>query len=296
MLSGWINIDKPLGLTSFDVVARVRRLLGVRKVGHAGTLDPLASGVLPVAVGEATKTIPFLVDATKTYQFTVQFGEERNTDDAEGAVVASSSVIPTKEQLLAALPAFTGHISQVPPAYSAIKVAGKRAYARARAGEEVVLAARQVTVHSLILQDYRPALGQVELVAECSKGTYIRSLGRDIARFCGALGYISHLRRLAVGNFLIKDAILLETCEKIGHNDRPAAMLMPMKACLDDIPGLSVTEAQAAALRQGKKVSMAHPLSVGETVCVFVNDELVAIAEIDALLHIQPKRVFGVAG
>ena len=193
-VTGWVVVDKPLGPTSSDVVNRVRRAFNAQKAGHAGTLDPLATGILPIALGEATKTVPFVMDATKAYRFTMRFGTETSTDDAEGEVTAESSHRPTDTEIEAALPAFTGEIEQVPPAFSAIKIDGERAYARARAGEVVELAARRVEIHEIALVS-RPDEDHAELEISCSKGTYVRSLARDLGRALGTAAHVSALRR-----------------------------------------------------------------------------------------------------
>ncbi|HEV2747449.1 MAG TPA: tRNA pseudouridine(55) synthase TruB [Allosphingosinicella sp.] len=257
-MQGWLIIDKPIGLGSTQIVSGVKRALNAggypkMKVGHGGTLDPLASGVLPVALGEATKLCGRMLDADKIYRFTVAFGKETITLDAEGPVVATSSVRPTSAQVEAVLPHFTGPIEQVPPAYSALKVDGKRAYERARAGEPVEMKARAVTVHSLAVA--AADLDEVTLSATVSKGTYIRSLARDIARALGTVGHVTMLRRVKAGPFTIAQAISLDKIQAVAKDRQLEQALLPLAAGLDDIPALSVTPDQARLLRQGRKLA-----------------------------------------
>ncbi len=254
-MHGWIILDKPLGLSSAQGVAAIKRLgreagWGKVKVGHGGTLDPLATGVLPIALGEATKLSGRLLDATKGYRFAVSFGTATATDDAEGAVVATSDVRPDRAAIVAALPAFTGPITQTPPAYSALKIDGERAYALARAGETVELAARELTIHSLALVDCDE--NGATLDALVSKGTYIRSLARDLALALGTVGHVSMLRRTKAGPFGEDQAISLDKLNALGHSRALEQALLPLTAGLDDIPVLAVEPAQAAMLRQGR--------------------------------------------
>lgn len=259
-MHGWIILDKPLELGSTQGVSAVKRALREggypkMKVGHGGTLDPLASGVLPVAIGEATKLAGRMLDASKIYDFTIRFGIQTDTLDAEGKAVAESDVMPTRAAVDAILPAFTGAIEQMPPAYSALKVDGKRAYDLARAGEEVVLAARHVTIHSLALAGETPADGPVAavtLTAHVSKGTYIRSLARDIALALGTVGHVTMLRRTKAGPFTLDHAISLDNLAEAAKARRLEDITLPLTAGLDDIPALSVTPDQARLLRQGQ--------------------------------------------
>lgn len=223
------------------------------KIGHGGTLDPLATGVLPIALGEATKLAGRMLDATKGYRFTVAFGAATETDDAEGAVVERSAVRPPRAAIEAALPAFTGPISQMPPAYSALKVDGQPAYALARAGEEVVLAAREVTIHSLTLVEATEEEATLEML--CSKGTYVRSLARDLARALGTVGHVSMLRRIKAGPFGLADAISLDNLAALGQSRALEQALLPLTAGLDDIPVLAVEPGQAALLKQGQRLA-----------------------------------------
>jgi tRNA pseudouridine55 synthase len=257
VLHGWLIIDKPVGPTSTQIVGAVKRALrdggyAKVKVGHGGTLDPLASGVLPVALGEATKLSGRMLDADKIYEFTIAFGTETDTLDREGQVVATSDRRPTRAEVDAVLPRFTGPIAQVPPAFSALKVAGKRAYDLARAGEEVALASRDLTIYSLEILG--ADAGSVTLRARVSKGTYIRSLARDIARALESVGHVTMLHRSKAGPFSLERAISLD---KLGEAAKARTLeehLLPLTAGLDDIPALPVTPDQAGALRQGRKL------------------------------------------
>jgi tRNA pseudouridine55 synthase len=277
---GWVVLDKPVGMTSTHAVAVIKRLFAAKRAGHAGTLDPLASGCLPIALGEATKTVPYAVDSRKTYLFTVRWGEERDTDDAEGRVVQTSESRPDAAAIQALLPRFIGTIEQVPPRYSAIKVDGERAYDLARGGETVELAPRPVTIHRLDLVDM-PDSDHAVLAAECGKGTYVRSLARDLGRLLGALGHVSALRRNRVGPFQEADMIPLEQVEALCH--RAAAG----EGNLADAARLG--RGQAALLR-GRDASIFRGV-----VQVASSGQLVAIAEVERG-EIIPRRVFNLAG
>jgi tRNA pseudouridine55 synthase len=262
-LHGWIILDKPLGLSSAQAVAAVKRLLRPLtgknlKIGHGGTLDPLATGVLPIALGEATKLSGYLLDADKGYGFTIAFGTATSTEDAEGEVVATSEVRPTLAQIIEIVPKFMGPISQVPPAYSALKVDGKRAYARARAGEDVVLPPRQVTIREMSVTAAFAAQGDqfesLTLDVVCSKGTYVRSLARDMAVALGTVGHVSALRRTKAGPFGEAQAISLDSLADFCARAAPEQVLLPLTAGLDDIPAFAVTPEQAAQLRQGQQL------------------------------------------
>lgn len=250
---GWLVVDKPLGLTSTKALAIARRILNAKKAGHAGTLDPLASGVLPLAFGEATKTVPYLVEARKTYRFTVRWGAETTTDDAEGPIAKASDARPTVESILRALPGFVGEIMQTPPAFSAVKVDGERAYDLARDGEEVVLTPRLTHIHRVELTE-TPDADHAVFEMVCGKGTYVRAFARDLGRVLGSLGHVRALTRLAVGPFALKDAISLEMLEKSGTDGAAKRLLMPLATALDDIPGLAVTDQEAAQLRLGQAI------------------------------------------
>jgi tRNA pseudouridine55 synthase len=259
-LHGWIVLDKPVGIGSTTCVSAVKRILRAAgypkvKVGHGGTLDPLASGVLPIALGEATKLCGRMLDATKAYAFTLRFGEETATLDAEGEVVTSSEVRPSFADLHASLPRFTGEIEQLPPAFSALKVDGKRAYDLARAGEEVALAPRRVTVFELLhVGEQRDPLEEVTLAATVSKGTYIRSLARDIAHALGTVGHVTMLRRTKAGPFSIGQAISLDFLEQSAKARTLDGAVLPLAAGLDDIPALPVSAQDAQLLRHGQKL------------------------------------------
>ena len=250
---GWLNLDKPLGLTSTQAIGRVRRILNAQKLGHAGTLDPLATGVLPIALGEATKTIPFAQDADKIYTFTVSWGEARNTDDCEGEVIATSDSRPTEADIRALIPRFSGRIQQIPPQFSAIKIDGERAYNLARAGEAVEIQPREVIVHSLALTAITTDSASFEM--ECSKGTYVRSIARDMGQILGCFGHISVLRRTAVGGFTEESAISLDAFEKMVLSSSPDQVLMPVETVLDDIPALAMTASEISRVRQGQTLS-----------------------------------------
>ena len=256
-LNGWIVLDKPVGLGSTQAVSAVKRALRdaqfpKAKVGHGGTLDPLASGVLPIALGEATKLCGRMLDASKSYEFTVGFGEETDTLDREGQVAATSDVRPSRDQIETVIDVFTGQIDQVPPAYSALKVAGKAAYARARAGEKVALATRRVTIFELVLHDTTPESATFH--ARVSKGTYIRSLARDIARALNSVGHVTMLRRTRAGPFGLDQAISLDFLAEAAKARRLTETVLPLEAALDDIPALPVTPDQAKLLRHGQRL------------------------------------------
>jgi tRNA pseudouridine55 synthase len=298
---GWIVLDKPVGMTSTHAVSVIKHLFTAKRAGHAGTLDPLASGCLPVALGEATKTVPFVVDSRKTYAFTIRWGEERDTDDAEGRVTATSDVRPEAAAIRALLPRFTGTIEQVPPRFSAIKIGGERAYDLARDGETVEIAPREVTIHRLDLVE-TPSRDHAVLTAECGKGTYVRSLARDLGRALGSFGHVCALRRSQVGPFGEEDMISLERLESLCHRAAAgeghlADILLPIETALDDIPALAVSPADAARLHRGQAV-----LLRGRDAAVFrglvqvaASGQLVALAEVDRG-EIVPKRVFNLAG
>ena len=298
---GWIVLDKPVGMTSTHAVAVVKRLFAAKRAGHAGTLDPLASGCLPVALGEATKTVPFVVDSRKAYVFTICWGEERDTDDAEGRVVSTSERRPDAAAIRAELPRFTGTIEQVPPRFSAVKIDGERAYDLARDGEIVELAPRAVSIHRLELIE-TPDPDHAMFAAECGKGTYVRSLARDLGRVLGVFGHVSALRRGRVGPFGEPDMISLEPLESLCHRAAAgeghlADVLLPIETALDDIPALAVSPADAARLARGQAV-----LLRGRDATIFrgmvqvaSSGQFVAIAEVDRG-EIIPRRVFNLAG
>ena len=277
---GWLILDKPRGLGSTQAVGAVKRILRENgwakpKIGHGGTLDPLAEGVLPIALGEATKLAGRMLEASKVYEFTIRFGEETDTLDAEGETIERSDARPSQSAIEAVLPRFTGPIEQTPPAYSAIKVDGRRAYALARAGEAVALASRAVTVHALALlcADGETAA----LRAEVSKGTYVRSLARDIARAAGTVGHVTRLRRIRAGPFDEGRAISLDFLAEHARGNELAEVILPVEAGLDGIPALSLTPEQVSAVRQGR---VPHGLAAPEGLSFATGDgSLVALLE-----------------
>jgi tRNA pseudouridine55 synthase len=255
-LDGWLIIDKPPLMTSTDVVNRVRRAFDAQKAGHGGTLDPLATGVLPIAFGAATKTVPYIMDGTKLYRFTLRLGEARDTDDADGAVTQESSVRPTDDMLRAALPAFTGDIMQIPPVYSAIKIAGERAYDMAREGRAPVLEARPARVDRFELIE-RPDAETAVFEVQSGKGVYMRSLARDVALACGSVGHIAVLRRLRVGPFFEADSIPLDKVLPGEDMARSSPdFLRPVSTALADIPALALTDSEIMQLTQGQAISL----------------------------------------
>jgi len=293
-VNGWLIFDKPRGMTSTQAVTKVKRLYQAAKAGHAGTLDPLATGVLPLALGEATKTVPFVVEGSKQYRFTVRFGVETDTDDADGKVVASSQTRPTRAEIAAALPGFTGEIEQVPPRYSALKVDGARAYELARDDEEFELAARRVSIDSLTLTDH-PDPDHCVLETHCGKGTYVRALARDLGRALGALGHVEQLRRTRVGPFGEARAITLSALETLAEEGHAALLtaLLPVETALCDIPVLAIAGPDADRLRRGQPVLLRGrdaPIVEG-TVYATSRGTLVAVGEVNRG-ELKPKRIF----
>lgn len=298
-VSGWVCLDKPYDFGSTQAVGRVRWLFNAQKAGHAGTLDPLATGVLPIALGEATKTVPFMMDADKAYRFMIEWGRSTTTLDREGETTATSDVRPTVAQVEAALPAFVGEIQQIPPQYSAIKVDGERAYDLARAGEAFELQARAVVVHAARVSA-APDADHVEIEVECGKGTYVRSIVRDLAAALGAEAHVSALRRTRVGPFREDRAILLENLEDMSHKAALPEVLLPVETALDDIPALAVTAEDAFRLAQGRPIVLvprqvenlkARLTGGSRLVSAMDGDRLVALAEMRAG-KLNPVRVF----
>ena len=298
-ISGWVNLDKPYDFGSTQAVGRVRRIFNAQKAGHAGTLDPLATGILPIALGEATKTVSFLMDADKAYRFTIEWGRTTASFDREGATTATSDVRPTPEQVAAVLPEFIGDILQVPPAFSAVKVDGERAYDLARAGEAVELKAREVSIYDARVIDV-PDADHIEIAVECGKGTYVRAIVRDIAERLGACAHVSALRRTRVGPFDEDSAITLELLEDLGHKARCSEALLPVETALDDIPELAVTAEDAFKLKQGRPIvlvprqveALKARLSPGtRTVSAMDGGSIVALCEMRAG-KLEPSRVF----
>lgn len=336
-INGWINLDKPQGLTSTQALGKVRWLLNAQKAGHAGTLDPLATGVLPIALGEATKTIAYVQGAVKTYSFTVQWGSATNTDDSEGEAIATSDTRPTEAQIKALLPKFTGEIEQIPPQFSAIKINGERAYDLARDGETVEIKSRIVWIESLILltchperakrakgseakessrnlsapstTDYQSSaqdddfVNSSDFTVTCGKGTYVRSIARDMGQTLGCYGHITALRRETVGTFSTKDAISLDFLEKMDDSSDRLEAVLPLQTVLDDIPALALQEKEAAALRNGQRLAFTSKpdfdrledagLGTQETleVLALFQGTPVALLEVKGP-HAKPLRVF----
>ncbi|MEQ8406641.1 MAG: tRNA pseudouridine(55) synthase TruB, partial [Oceanicaulis sp.] len=252
-IHGWLILDKPLEMTSTQAVGKTRWLFNAQKAGHAGTLDPLATGVLPIALGEATKTVPFAQEGEKAYLFTIRWGVSTTTQDAEGETTAESDVRPGRGEIEAALAQFIGEIEQVPPKYSAIKVDGERAYDLARSGEEVELDSRPVRIDAVTLVD-QPSADLAVLEMTCGKGAYVRSLARDLAAALGAEGHVAALRRTRVGSFSLEDAVTLDELEDLVHKSAALDALLPVETALDDIPALAVTDGEAFQLRQGRPI------------------------------------------
>ena len=300
LVNGWIILDKPAGMTSTSAVSAVRRRLDARKAGHAGTLDPLATGVLPIALGEATKTLPYVVDGEKSYQFTLRWGVATTTDDEEGKPVEWSNVRPSRPNIETALSAFVGEIKQVPPIFSAIKVDGERAYDIARRGDSVALAPRRIWVESFRLLD-EPDCDHARFAVVSGKGAYMRSLARDLAQRLGTVGHIAQLRRTAVGGFKEAGAISLD--ELKGFRQSPATFegLLPVETPLDDIPALALTEQEAVRLRNGQPVPLLKKADFerisafgeGETVIATAMGKLVALTKYSAGA-VRPVRVLNI--
>ena len=301
---GWVILDKPQGITSTQAVAKVRHIFQAQKAGHAGTLDPMATGILAIALGEATKTVPFAMDSDKVYRFTAKWGESRDSDDAEGAVTGNSDARPGREQIEGLLPHFTGTLMQVPPTYSAVRVGGERAYDLARDGEQVVLEPRPVEVFKARILDSDRDTAEFEIL--CGKGTYVRSWVRDIALALGTLGHVTALRRTRLGGWEEKDAVALDTLTPFMHSPAAFAYLKPLSTALDGIPALAVSGPDTVRLRSGNPILIRAPLMAkmtgiadgelqGQT--VFLKEEdgsPVALAEI-AEGELRPFRVFNFA-
>lgn len=294
---GWVNFDKPLGMTSTQAVGKVRWLYQAQKAGHAGTLDPLATGVLPIALGDATKTVPFMMDAVKAYEFTLTWGESTDTLDAEGDITETSDVRPSRADIEAALPDFIGVITQTPPRYSAIKIDGKRAYDLARSGEVVEMKPREVRVD--LVEIVACCDASVTLNVVCGKGTYIRSVARDLAAKLNACGHVTMLRRTKVGPFTAGRAFTLDALEKLCDMDGVSEALRPVETALDDIPVLALTENDAEHMRHGRAIAV--PPSF--TVKIDADNPHWILAKFDgkavALCHVSggmvsPKRVFNI--
>jgi tRNA pseudouridine55 synthase len=301
-VSGWLVLDKPVGMGSTEAVSRIRWLFAAQKAGHAGTLDPLASGMLPIALGEATKTVPYVMDGVKVYEFTVAWGEERSTDDREGEVVARSDTRPSRAAIEALLPRFTGVIEQVPPRFSAIKIDGARAYDLARAGEELEIAPREVEILRLEITSM-PDDGHTGFVVECGKGTYVRSLARDIGRLLGCYGHVSELRRTEVEPFTPDDLVTLEEIERASPRTKdPAAaegfaeldaLLLDTGAALQGLPHIALGDEAAGRIRLGNPVILRGRDAIAEAEEAYATcrGRLIAIGAVEAG-QFRPSRVF----
>ena len=309
-VNGWVLVDKPLHLTSTQIVGKIRRLFNAQKAGHGGTLDPLASGVLPIALGEATKTVPFIMDGQKMYEFDVTWGVQRATDDFEGEVIKQSDLRPGLTAIDEILPKFTGTISQVPPIFSAIKVNGQRAYDLARAKQDVTLSARDVFVEKLERLDIDRSASATEIAATgdqllqqvtsfrltCGKGTYVRSLARDMGEILGCYGYVSRLRRVKVGPFLEMDTISLDVLEQLGHTGAIETALTPIQTALDGIPAVFVSEQACLAIQHGRSIPIEdeHLRQLSQDSKIIQNCDG-AGEEIFLLCHHQDQRALALA-
>lgn len=286
-------MDKPAGMGSTQVVGQVRHLLNAAKAGHCGTLDPFATGVLPIAVGEATKLVPYVTDGEKEYQFVLKFGATTDTLDCDGKIIQEGKKIPSAAEVEAVLPQFIGEISQIPPAYSAIKIAGERAYDLVRKGQDVQIPERQIQIYELEMLDM-PTGDSVRCRVRCSKGTYVRTLGADIAKRLGTIGYLTELRRTKCGNFDLRQKILLENLKNIEYVSNRQKVLLPVITCLRDIAVIAVTEADATKLKCGQSLSpKAYDVKnfIGQEVAAVWNNQLVAMVRIEER-RLLPVRVF----
>ena len=300
-LNGWIIIDKQAGVTSRQIVSKISKIFKLNKIGHGGTLDPMATGVLPIALGEATKLISFIQNKKKKYLFTIKWGEATDTEDIEGKVIEKSDIRPNKEQINKALNAFIGQINQKPPVFSAIKINGQRSYNLARKNISISHKARQINVHELSLKKIIN-LDSAEFEVICGKGTYVRSLARDIAEKLNTRGHITNLRRQFVGNFHEKDTIFIDFFEEMIHSPSFLKKIKPIEKVLDDIPALFLTETEAIKLRQGQKIKLdsfkfnndfikEYPNYKNyERVYTLNDDKLIALIEIDGGI-VKPKRI-----
>ncbi len=290
-ISGWLVVDKPAGITSTAVVNKVRWALEAKKAGHAGTLDPEATGVLAVALGEATKTVPYITDALKAYQFTVRLGQATNTDDAEGEVIATSDARPSDDEIKAALGGFVGDIMQVPPQFSAVKIDGERAYKRARDGEEMEIAARPLWVEELLLVD-RPDADHVTLEMTCGKGGYVRSIARDLGAKLGCHGHVRELRRVWSGPFDAADGVTLDQVDAEARTPALDARLLPLEVGLTDLPEVRCLAESVAKLRNGNPAEViASDANYGDEVWASYDGQAVAVGQYLGG-KIQPSRVF----
>lgn len=295
-ISGWVVLDKPVGIGSTECVSKIKWLYQAAKAGHAGTLDPLASGMLPVALGEATRTVPYVMDGIKTYRFQVTWGSETNTDDVEGEATQTSELRPSEEEVLAQLPAYCGEIDQVPPAYSAVKIDGERAYKRARDGETFEIASRKVQIEEIHLVSHEDGISEFEVT--CGKGTYVRAIARDLGRDLKCYGHVSSLRRIAVGPFEEEDMITLEElCGLEGELEELDAVLFATAVGLEEFAEIPLTPDQVSKLRLGNPVILrgGDALAYADHAFGSFGDELVAIGEVDRGCF-KPRRVFRHSG
>lgn len=288
-VSGWVIVDKPAGIGSTAVVGIVRRLFNAAKAGHAGTLDPAASGVLPVALGEATKTVPYVMDGEKTYAFTVKFGESTTTDDADGTSLQTGGRVPSEDDIRAVLPSFVGEIEQVPPKYSAVHVNGQRAYDLARKEVEITLEPRRVRIDDLRLAGF-DAPDSARFEVDCGKGTYVRSIARDMAEKMGTFGHVTALRRLKCGKFRAGQAFLLEKLRETEHSLLLTDVLLPVETVLDDIPALALTEGQARLLSNGGFLTAPFPIENGTVMRADCNGRTAALVCVSDGI-VRPVRV-----
>lgn len=288
-VSGWLIIDKPAGWSSAAVVNKVKWAFQAQKAGHAGTLDPEATGLLAIALGEATKTVPYLTDALKAYDFAVNWGAATNTDDLEGEVISTSDKRPSEDEVSAALPAFTGDIMQVPPAFSAVKIDGERAYKAARRGDEITLEARPLFVETLRLKSHAPEQSLLRMV--CGKGGYVRAIGRDLGETLGCLGHVAWLRRVWSGPFTLDNSVSLEEIERLARSEEIDSLLLPVEAALADLPRMTATEEGALRLTNGNPGEVIGDAEAGEEVWAVRGGQPVAIGRyMGGMLH--PDRVF----
>jgi len=290
MHSGWIVLNKEKGITSAKITNKVKKILGVKKAGYAGTLDPLATGVLPIAIEEATKTMSYAMNAKKSYEFDIIWGASTNTDDSEGKIISKSSNRPSKSQIISSIKNFEGTINQKPPIFSAIKINGERSYKLARNNIKFELNARKVFIEKLNLQKYINS-DRSRFIMHCSKGVYVRSLARDLAKYMGTFGHISYLRRLSVGSFFYKDAILLADIEKLVDKAKLLDVLKPISFVLDDIPAIDVDKGKAELLSMGQRVPINKDLNNEDSVFVSCNKRPIALAKIEDK-KILPFRIF----
>ena len=290
-VNGWLIIDKPRGMGSTQVVGKTRYLMHANKNGHTGTLDPFATGVLPIAFGEATKLVPYVTDGEKEYEFVVEWGASTDTGDTEGKIVARSNKIPNRKEILAAIPHFVGKITQIPPMYSAIKINGEQAYKLARKGENVDMPARQIEIYALeLLEEYEKS---AKFKVRCSKGTYVRTLGADLAEYLGSVGYLSELRRTKCGNFSLADTILLDSLEKMEYVEERRKSLLPIETSLRDIAEIAVSAEEAVKLMRGQGLSPKgfNVRTINQLALAKYRNYLIALVRIDER-KISPVRVF----